>query len=252
MSDARIAEASRAAAGPIGAIGAAFMLHPDTFKRAGESGYEHPFACYFAGRGGVLGDVDAEVINAVFWSFEPGLVDMFWSQGQPVHGAAKAAGIYSDQMAAWARDHIATVPGLDRIVELGEKVIAAAPSNGLPLYAGWKVMPRASDPAARAMQVLFVLREWRGAIHMAALTAAGLKPVEAHFLNKGPQEGPQYASMFGWDEPWPSVDHLKAKGTEVEVITNQRCAEVWAKALTADEAEELANLVAAVEKAISS
>ena len=38
------------------------MLHQETMARAAENGYDNPFAFYFAGRGGVLGDVDAEVV----------------------------------------------------------------------------------------------------------------------------------------------------------------------------------------------
>jgi hypothetical protein len=239
-------DAVKTAAGPIEAIGAAYMLHPDTFKRTGENGYPHPFAGYFAGRGGVLGDVDAGVVTSVFAVFEPSIVEMFWDQGRPVHGAAKGAELYQEMTGAWGRDHLSGQPGLERLIELGEKVIDSAPTDGLPLFAGWKAVPRASDPAARAMQVLFVLREMRGAIHFVALKASGLSPVEAHLINKGEQ----YAQMFGWDAPWPDVTQLKTKRDEVEEITNQREAEVWAAALTPEEAQELAGLVAALKQAV--
>ncbi len=45
-------------------IGSRFVLHQDTMTRGAESGFENPFAFDFAGRGGVLGDVDAEVVIA--------------------------------------------------------------------------------------------------------------------------------------------------------------------------------------------
>ena len=248
MSDARVMDAAKAAAGPIEAIGATYMLHPETFKRTEENGYPHPFAGYFAGRAGVLGDVDAGVVSAVLTVFEPSIVAMFWDQGKPVHGPAKGAMLYQEMIAAWGRDHLAGQPGLDRVIELGEKVIDGAPTAGLPLFAAWKTVPRATDDAARAMQVLFVLRELRGSIHLAALTASGLTPMEAHLINKGEQ----YCQMFGWSEPFPEVNHLKARRDEVEDITNQREAEIWARALTPDEAEELAGLAAALNQAASS
>jgi len=247
VSDARVMDAAKTAAGPIEAIGATYMLHPETFKRTEENGYPHPFAGYFAGRGGVLGDVDAATVSSVFTVFEPSIVAMFWDQGKPVHGPAKGAELYQEMIAAWGRDHLTGQSGLDRIAELGEKVIEAAPTDELPLFAGWKAVPRASDAPARAMQVLFVLRELRGAIHFAALNASGLTPVEAHLINKGEQ----YCQMFGWSEPFPDVSHLKGRRDEVEEITNQREAEIWAQALTADEANELAGLVAAVHQAVS-
>lgn len=245
MSDARVLDAVKAAAGPIEALGATYMLHPETFKRTEENGYPHPFAGYFAGRAGVLGEVDAGIVSAVLTVFEPEIVAMFWDQGRPVHGAARAAELYQEQTGAWGRDHLSGQPGLERFIELGERIIGAAPTAGLPLFAGWKAVPRATDAPARAMQVVFVLRELRGAIHFTALTASGLAPVEAHLLNKGAQ----YAQMFGWDEPWPDVTHLKAKRDEVEEITNQREAEIWGRALSAEEAAEFAGLASALHQA---
>jgi hypothetical protein len=241
MADPQMLDAVRSAAGPIEAIGANFMLDPETFQGSMDNGYAHPFAGYFAGRGGVLGEAPAEVANAVFQVFEPNALQMFWDQGLAVHGARKGAEIYADQLAGWARQHLKDAPGLERLGALGEKLIGATPGNGLPLFAGWKAMPLPDDPPARAMQVLFILRELRGAVHLAALTAAGLEPVECHLLNKGPE----YCAMFGWPEPFPAVDHLKAQKDQVEEITNDRMAAIWANALTPDEAAELAELSAA-------
>jgi hypothetical protein len=245
VSDTALLDAVQASAGPIEELGATYILHPETFERSTAHGYPHPFAGYFAGRGGVLGDVDPGVVDAVFAVFEPGVVRMFWEQGRPVHGAAKGAYLYQEQIAVWARDHLKDAPGLDRIVELGEKVINAAPNSGLPLFAGWRAMPRATDTPARAMQVLFVLRELRASIHLAALTASGITPVEAHLLNKGPE----YAAVFGFAEPWADTSALKARKDEVERITNERMAAIVGKVLNTAEARELADLSIAALKA---
>ncbi len=51
---------------PINAIGAQFMLTPETNEIGAGLGFPHPFAFYTAGRGGVLGDVDAEVVVSAF------------------------------------------------------------------------------------------------------------------------------------------------------------------------------------------
>ena len=238
MADQQTLAAVRAAAGPIEAIGASCMLDPQMFQGSTDNGYGHPFAGYFAGRGGVLGDAPAEVVTAVFQVFEPNAVKLFWDQGVAVHGARKGAELYADQLAGWARDRLKETPDLERLCELGQKLIDATPGNGLPLYAGWKAMPLPDDTPARAMQILFVLRELQGAVHLAALTAAGLDPVAAHLLNKGPE----YCSMFGWQEPWPAIDHLKATREQVVETTNDRLAAIWANALTPEEATELADL----------
>ncbi len=58
------AELARATAAPINAIDAKFMLIPETNDIGAELGFSHPFAFYTAGRGGVLGDVDAERVLA--------------------------------------------------------------------------------------------------------------------------------------------------------------------------------------------
>ena len=93
-----------------------------------------------------------------------------------------------------------------------EKVIAAAPGLALPLYAGWRAMPLVPDAPGRALQVMFVLRELRAAVHFNALSLSGIAPVEAHMLNKGPE----YTSMFGWPQPYPDGADKKERLAEVE------------------------------------
>ena len=242
MADTRVAAACTAAAGPIENIGATWMLDPAQHEISTNSGYEHPFMGYMAGRAGPLGDVDARIVDSVFGVFAPGAIDMLWGGGKPVHGAKGGAELYFGQAADWGRAKLSDADGAARIVELGEKVIAAAPGLGLPLFVGWRMLPRVDDPAGRAMQVILVLRELRGSIHLAALAAHGLGPVEAHLLNKGAE----YCAFFGWPEPYPSVVHLKGKHDEIEEITNNRVAEIVGSALSAEEAEELAALTGAI------
>ena len=135
--------------------------------------------------------------------------------------------------------------------ELGEKVIAATPPEGLPLYGGWRAMPLAEDAPARALQVMFVLRELRGDVHLGFLRESGVHPVVAHMLNKGPE----YTGMFGWPEPFADGVDKKGRYAEVEEATNERMAEIFSAALTLDEAQDLARLsadaLATVKEAVS-
>lgn len=62
-------------------VGSRFMLHQDTMTRSAESGFENPFAFYFAGRGGVLGDVDSSVVVAAMGWFRPDAVRATWDTG---------------------------------------------------------------------------------------------------------------------------------------------------------------------------
>lgn len=242
MTDTRIANALQAAAGPIENAGATWMLHPEQFEASTAAGYGHPFAGYFAGRAGVLGDAPTAVVDATLAVFAPEVVKTMWEMGQPVRGGRGGAELYFSQAAEWARRHLAGIDGLTRFAELGDKVIACAPTFGLPLFAGWADLPRVQDPEGHAFQVLLILRELRGGIHLAAVTAAGLSPQEAHLLNKGAE----YCAFFGWQEPFPSVDHLKATRDEIEETTNGRLSAIVAAALSADEVEELCAIAAAI------
>lgn len=252
MTDTRISTAVQTAASPMEAAGAAFMLHPEQHEASLAAGYDHPFSAYFAGRGGMIGDVSTAQVTETFYSFAPEAVALFWEAGKPVHGAVGGADLYHSQAATWAEKHLAGVEGLDRYAELGEKVIAKAPDAG-PVYSGWAAKPRASSPAGHAFQVLLVLRELRGAVHLAGIRAAGIEPKEAHLLNNPghcpnrPPAGEGYAGLFGWSEPWPDVSHLKGKRDEVEEATNKQMTEIVAAALTPEEAEEFARIAVAIE-----
>jgi hypothetical protein len=240
MSHDDVLDGAIAAASPIEQTVAVFMLHPETFAESIAAGYQNPLTGYVAGRGGVLGEASGATVGSIFVAFEPNFLRGLWEEGVAVRGAAGAAEVYWDQIARFARKHLAGAEGLDRIAALGEKIIAAAPDAGLPLYAGWRTMPLADDAAARALQVMQVLRELRGGVHFNALTISGITPVEAHMLNKGHQ----YAAMFGWPEPFADGADKRDRYAEVEQATNRRMAEIFAAALTPGEADELARLSA--------
>jgi hypothetical protein len=101
-------------------------------------------------------------------------------------------------------------------------------------------MPLADDAPARALQVMFVLRELRAAVHFEVLTNSGITPVQAHMLNKGRE----YTKMFAWPEPFDDGSDKKDRYAEVEDATNRRMAEIFTAALDQAEAAELARLSA--------
>ena len=67
--DALAAATSTAAA--VSTVGSHFMLDGKTYERGAELGFQG-LDFYVTGRGGVLGDVDADVVSAAFTFFEPG------------------------------------------------------------------------------------------------------------------------------------------------------------------------------------
>jgi hypothetical protein len=227
-------------------VGSVWMLHPETHARGAALGYPKPMAFYFTGRGGVLGDVDASVIAAAMGWFHPGLVRLMWERGLAVADAREGARRYARACAEWADDHLADFAGADRFAELAEKLVTSADDSGLPLFAGWRAEPLADGGPARALQLVHVLREWRGALHLVATTAAGLSPLEAILTN----EGPGQARFFGWRDEHPDCAHLKPRHTQAEEITDRLAARVYERALTPAERGELADLASALGKLV--
>ncbi len=241
MSDAPTMEAVSTAGGSIGEVGGIFMLHPETFAGSIAAGYANPLAGYVAGRGGVLGEATGATVAAVFAIFEPTMTASLWQEGIAVRGAAGAAAVYWEQLAEFARKYLADADGLGRIADLGERVITAAPGPRLPLFDGWRAMALADDAPARAAQVMFVLRELRGDVHLNLLSASGVTPVEAHGL--GHDEN--YIRMFGWSEPFADGADKKDRYAEVESATNRRMTELFEAALNGEEIAEFARLTTA-------
>lgn len=229
-------------------VGSAFMLHPETMARAGELGYANPFAFYAVGRGGVLGDVDASVVVAAMGWFEPDMVRPLWEEGIAVAGAREGARLYGGACAAWGRDHLAGVDGVDRLASLAGQLVMGTEVSGLPLFAGWRAEPLVDDAPGRAMQLIHVLREWRGGLHLVATTAAGLSPLEAILTNEG--EG--QARFFGWQGDLPDCSHLKSRYDDAQQRTNTLSAAVYERSLTDAERSELAELMQRAEAAIAS
>lgn len=238
MSHAQTNEAVHEAGAAMGEAIGIFMLHPETFAGSIAAGYQNPFAGYVAGRGGVLGEATGTTVASVFAIFEPNFVRAMWDEGIAVRGAAGAAKVYWDQVGDFGHKYLAGAQGIARIAALGEKIIAETPIVGLPMYAGWRDMPLSSDAAARALQVMFVLRELRGDVHFNVLANSGIAPVEAHMLHGGED----YTRMFGWPEPFADGADKKDRYAEVEELTNRRMAEIFDAALDRDEIEELARL----------
>jgi helix-turn-helix protein len=220
-------------------VGTVWMIHNDTRARAEEYGYVKLQPFYFAGRGGVLGDVDAGVVIAAFGWWDPGYARLMWGRGLAVADARESARRYQQACGAWADDHLAGFADADRLSDLTQKVVDGAEESGLPLFAGWRAQPRAEGGVARMLQLVHVMREWRGAVHLVATTAAGLGPLEAILTN----EGPNQARFLGWRGDLPECDHLKDRHVQAQEITDRLLAAEYERVLTPAERAEFAELV---------
>jgi hypothetical protein len=213
---------------PIHDMGTAIYLSPDVMGWAAEWGWSNPFAFYFSGRGGMMGDVDADVVRSAFGWFEPNAVKTMYEEGVAVSGAVAAAERMAEAHSMWGRKYFADVEGLDDIVAVTEELVDGLEGSAIPLFVGWRSATRDDSSAGRAAQLMQILREWRGGIHLVATTAVGLTPVEAILTNEG--EG--QAKFFGWAEPFPSYEAIKYKHGEAEAMTDELSAASLSRALS--------------------
>ncbi|HEY8480914.1 MAG TPA: hypothetical protein VIL71_13895 [Spirillospora sp.] len=243
MAELSAMDTVRAADKIIHDIGSTWMLDKETWEHGKRNGYANPFAHYFAGRCGVLGDVDADVVYAVLGWFAPNLVRPMWEEGIAVAGAREATRRYALALADWGREHVPEDP---RLCELGERVVEAAEGSGLPLFSGWRAEPLPDDGPARLTHVLHLLRELRGGLHLVATTAMGLSPLEA-VLAANP---PERARFLGWQGDLPDCGHLKKRREEAEELTDRLCAAAYERALSPAERAEFAERVGRTGEAV--
>jgi len=219
----------------IGKLGAGYMLAPPTRAVGKDNGYR-TMQFYFAGRGGVLGECDADVVKSAFGWFSADMCRTNWEEGCAVAGPKKAAELYNQAMASWGSANLAGIDGLDRFVELAERMVAHVNPDGLPLFAGWRAMPRATDdPAAHAYQLVALLRELRGSCHIVAARAQGLGDVETMMANPG--QGEARAEVFGHTPPYPDGAALRAQFDAAEAATDRMMVEPWEALNEAERAE---------------
>ena len=229
----------RSLTAPIGDLGGRWMLAPEVLGPCRDAGYPNGFAYYVAGRGGVLGEVDADVVVSAFAFFEPGLVRKLWDEGIAVEGARATASRYGAACAGFWSERLAGFAGCARLAELAATVVDTADPSGLALFAGWRAEPRPDDAAERAGFLLHVLREMRGSAHIVAVVAAGLTPLEALLATSGAEGG----QRFGWSGPFADVGaDLKRPA---EDLTDAIVARLYASALDDDALAEFVSLVEA-------
>lgn len=222
-------------------MGGAFMLHPEVLGPGKEAGYPGGFSYYVVGRGGVLGDVDADVVVSAFGFFAPRLVSSLWDAGVVVEGARAGARRYADACSEWGRVRLGTFDGAERLAELLERVVDAADVGGLSLFSGWRSVPRPDDATGRCYLLMHVARELRGSVHLVACVASGLTPCDAVLVN--PNGGADQAEKFGWSGPFDVSASASAAFVVAENLTNQLMAR-HLDVLSDDELSELADLVA--------
>jgi len=233
-------EAAQQTAEPIVTKGSKFMFGDEASAVAEAEGYPNGFALYFAGRAGVLGDVDVtQVVSAFAW-WEPALVAKMYSRGVAVKPPHEAATDFARACHEWGENNLATLAGTETVATLGRKVIDAATPIGAALYTGWRALPVPDSAPAAAALAIQTLRELRGDLHMQAVAVEGLTVLEAVSTHGGAER----SKMFGWPAPAEDTEALRARWNKAEDTTNAMTS-TYFEVLTETEREQFTAAVKA-------
>ena len=167
-------------AGPIGNLGANFYFSPQSVARGEAIGLD-VVSLYGAGRASVLGGVDPETADAIFYFFKPGMVAAVVTRGRSLASedtiAAAHLGAADDYAESTFADADPTT--LAAFTDAVDGLAATVPSGSWPLFDGYRSAPAATTAAARAYRAAILLRELRGDVHTDAVKACGLAPAIA-------------------------------------------------------------------------
>ncbi len=233
-------EAARQSAPAIHDLAANFMLDGATYVAAAAAGYDG-IAFYFAGRGGVLGDVDADAVSEAFLFFPPESVRAGWESAADVESRAESAQRFATAAHDWAAGHLPDgAVDYARLAELAGTVVDNADGTDAPVFVGWRNLAEPNDVKALALHRLNALRELRAARHMAAIVETDLEPLDAFMVKT-----PYMAGIFGWPEPESDPDEeTRLRWERAEELTNERFG-ADLTVLDADELVEFCELAAA-------
>lgn len=227
----------------INVIGAAFYFIPETMavgKELGLGGMEF----YVQGRGGQLGNTDGLAVAAAFGYFSPALIKSVWDAACAKCDPRTAGTAHFTAAANLGRAKFSSLPQLNEFVAAMDKVNNAVNPEGLGLYSAIRTEPLADDAAGRAMQLLAVLREFRGAAHLIALRSLGIDGKVAHAAHR-----PDMWKQFGYPEDqMPTIDaKTTAKLEEAERLTDAIVEPAYAVLNDAERATLVAGVQAAKE-----
>lgn len=234
-------EAAAASAKAVSYVTSRFMLDGNTYKRGAELGFAG-LDFYVTGRGGVLGDVDADVVAAAFAFFEPDHIRTQWDLGTAVMPAAAAAEQFAACAYTWAEAHVPDDIDSARLAELAGMVAAGGRVACAPVFAEWRRLPVPESPKALAIHHMNSLRELRQQLHAACVLAEGITPLQAVSVNS-----PAMVALFGWPEA-TDTEGVVEPMARAEEATDRAIAHAY-DALADAERAEFAELATSLNRA---
>ncbi|WP_147471618.1 helix-turn-helix domain-containing protein [Nocardia stercoris] len=208
---------------PIQLYTRSWMLAKSTDGYGVDLGFGSGAQFWVVGRAGVLGSCPVEVATAAI-AFEPLYkVREAWLGVPDGLTHYDVALRYRDVLTAWGDRVLAgRDPGLLETVDvLGRRIVDAAPGAIGLIFAGWRQLDVPESLPARAALTVHLLRELRGAAHIAAITACGLTPLDAVLAatHAPPRTGPGYAERMGWKGPFRDPAEVREQRVEAERLT---------------------------------
>jgi len=203
----------------------AFAESPQTLRRArllGLSGW----AYHVSARAGALGDVRPETVAAAIGFIAPDAVTDGWEAAAKTTEPVEVATWHLHELCRWGGDRLGGFPRLERLLDLSRRVVYAVDAAALPLFAAWRAMPAPDNsPGAQAAVMLHLLHEHRMGVHVVAVRASGLTPLQA--IIAGP-EGETGAVAFGWQPPYPPAGPIVRRLMWAESIADAMAGQAYA------------------------
>jgi hypothetical protein len=205
-------------ADPIQMLGMSFYFDPVTRARGKENGL-NSFEYYGLGRGGTLGDVDADVIVEAFTFFHPRVLERMWTQAKEKADPATTAADYVQSAYAFADRTFGAIDEqvLRDFAAAAHKVAAAVERGHHQLVDGYKQYEVPTNPVHAAYLGCILMRELRGCVHIDAVNEVGLSALEACYL-----QDPAIFTMHGYveDETPTVTPETEAKKVRAEELTS--------------------------------
>jgi hypothetical protein len=241
----------------------AFAESPQTLRRArllGLSGW----AYHVSARAGALGEVRPETVAAAIGFIAPEAVIDGWEATAKASAPLEVATWHLHELCKWGTEQLGGFPRLHRLLELAGRVVAAVDYAGLPLFAAWRAMPvpdqapagpgssvpsvgSGTDPGAQAAVMLHLLHEHRLGVHLVAVRASGLTPLQA--IIAGP-DGETGAVAFGWQPPYPPAGPIVRRLMWAESVADSLAGQAFA-ALDMAERIELLGLLESLSRRLT-
>ena len=168
---------------------------------------------YFASRAAPMGAVSAEVVQATFFNFEPGLVQRAmegaWEVAPPAELVAARLRGADGALRAVLGDDVVGGAEVAEAADLARAAAVAGTPEGRPLFAGHASLPWPQEPHLVLWHAISLLREHRGDGHVACLLVEGLDGCEALVVHGA--SGEVAPAVLQASRAWPDAEWAAAR-----------------------------------------